>query len=409
MLLALLYKEQASMSRLPQPGGDTGEWGQILNDYLSQAHSADGSLKAGSVAPSQLSTNLASLIDSKADTSSLSTVATTGDYTDLTNKPTIPAAQIASVNVTTGSETRPTATTVLWIGGSAQPTNMLTGDLWFSAEAPIDTVVPSAPAGLSGSSMTSSSFVLTWAAATDNLGVTGYEVFVNGVSYGIVAGTSITVTGRQQNTSYSCTVRARDAAGNWGPPSSATSVTTLVSTSTEHSIFAEATFPGLLQYSSGGSITVASGFNTGASGTTGWKLTGLRLFVPGGATVPATATMAVFTPPLGSSPNLATPVHSEVISLTPGAWNSVDLTTPMTITSGMPFWVGYQFSDGSYFSTTATGSSAVRASDNAELYLTANSMQNGTFRNYYQENGGGTDSSTIGGQAYGIDVIVSEV
>ena len=33
------------MARLPQPGGDAGNWGQILNDYLSVEHNADGSLK----------------------------------------------------------------------------------------------------------------------------------------------------------------------------------------------------------------------------------------------------------------------------------------------------------------------------------------------------------------------------
>ncbi len=42
------------MPRLPHPGGDKGNWGTILNDYLSVAHEADGSLKPGSVAESTL-------------------------------------------------------------------------------------------------------------------------------------------------------------------------------------------------------------------------------------------------------------------------------------------------------------------------------------------------------------------
>lgn len=397
------------MARLPQPGGDTGEWGQILNDYLSQAHSSDGSLKSGVITGDQLASDVSSLIASKAASASLSAVATTGNYTDLTNRPTIPAAQVVSVTVSTGSEARPTATTVLWIGGATQPANMIVGDLWFSTEAPVDTVVPNAPTSLAASSITSSSFILSWSGATDNIGVTGYEVFINGISYAIVAGTSATIVGCQQNTSYPCTVRARDAAGNWGPVSSVTSVTTLVSTNTEHTIFDAATFPGLLQYSGGGSISVASGFYTGPSGTTGWKLTGLRMYVPGSATSPPTATMTVYTPTLNGAPNLATPVQSEIISLTAGAWNSVDLTTPITLTSGVPFWVGYQFSDSAYFSTTATGSVALQATDGSELYLAPSSMGNGTHRNYYRENNGSTEPSTIGGQAYGIDVIVLEV
>lgn len=37
------------MPRLPQPGGDEGNWGTILNDFLAQAHKADGTLKDDSV------------------------------------------------------------------------------------------------------------------------------------------------------------------------------------------------------------------------------------------------------------------------------------------------------------------------------------------------------------------------
>lgn len=37
------------MARLPIPGGDTGNWGQILNDFLSQTHDSDGTLKNSSI------------------------------------------------------------------------------------------------------------------------------------------------------------------------------------------------------------------------------------------------------------------------------------------------------------------------------------------------------------------------
>lgn len=42
------------MARLPIPGSDNDTWGDILNDYLSQAHNSDGSLKTNSVNASQL-------------------------------------------------------------------------------------------------------------------------------------------------------------------------------------------------------------------------------------------------------------------------------------------------------------------------------------------------------------------
>lgn len=45
------------MARLPQPGGDQGDWGNILNDYLSQSFTTTGTLKPGTVGASQLQAN----------------------------------------------------------------------------------------------------------------------------------------------------------------------------------------------------------------------------------------------------------------------------------------------------------------------------------------------------------------
>lgn len=42
------------MARLPQVGGDKGNWGDILNDYLKQAHAEDGTLATDTVGTSQL-------------------------------------------------------------------------------------------------------------------------------------------------------------------------------------------------------------------------------------------------------------------------------------------------------------------------------------------------------------------
>lgn len=56
------------MARLPTPGGDSGNWGSILNDFLGQVHNPDGSLKASSVGESQLQ---AGLLDDKVQKDSL--------------------------------------------------------------------------------------------------------------------------------------------------------------------------------------------------------------------------------------------------------------------------------------------------------------------------------------------------
>lgn len=63
------------MARLPRPGGDAGDWGSILNEYLSQSHRADGMLKdgivsatsiaAGAVSESSLNAAVVSKIEDK--------------------------------------------------------------------------------------------------------------------------------------------------------------------------------------------------------------------------------------------------------------------------------------------------------------------------------------------------------
>jgi len=45
------------MARLPVPGSDSGNWGDVLNDYLGQAHAANGQLKDDSVGAAQLQDN----------------------------------------------------------------------------------------------------------------------------------------------------------------------------------------------------------------------------------------------------------------------------------------------------------------------------------------------------------------
>ena len=45
------------MARLPKPGSDQGKWGEILNDYLSQAHTDTGTLKDNTVGAGQLQNN----------------------------------------------------------------------------------------------------------------------------------------------------------------------------------------------------------------------------------------------------------------------------------------------------------------------------------------------------------------
>ncbi|WP_320069118.1 discoidin domain-containing protein [Micromonospora sp. RTGN7] len=78
-----------------------------------------------------------------------------------------------------------------------------------------DTQAPSAPANLAYTQPASGQIRLTWTASTDNVGVTGYDVYANNALRGSVAGTVLTYTDNQPaSATVSYHVRARDAAGN---------------------------------------------------------------------------------------------------------------------------------------------------------------------------------------------------
>lgn len=63
------------MARLPQPGADAGNWGEILNEFLHQSHDTEGLLKADSVGAPQiksLSVTNAAIADNTIQESKLS-------------------------------------------------------------------------------------------------------------------------------------------------------------------------------------------------------------------------------------------------------------------------------------------------------------------------------------------------
>ncbi|MEO5775677.1 MAG: reprolysin-like metallopeptidase [Flavobacterium sp.] len=89
-----------------------------------------------------------------------------------------------------------------------------------------DTVAPTPPT-LTASGTTLTTTNLSWSGATDNVAVTGYDVYKDGVLLGSTASTSYTVSGLANSTTYVFTVKAKDAAGNVSVASNAVSVTTL--------------------------------------------------------------------------------------------------------------------------------------------------------------------------------------
>jgi chitodextrinase len=93
---------------------------------------------------------------------------------------------------------------------------------------PPDTIPPSVPTNLSASNITSSGATISWTASTDNIAVTGYQVFRNGLQIATTTQVSYNDSGLSPATTYSYTVTAFDAANNISAQSGALSVTTAV-------------------------------------------------------------------------------------------------------------------------------------------------------------------------------------
>lgn len=112
------------VSRLPTPGSDSGQWGQILNDYLSVSHGADGALlssavltavPAGGIIKSQLSSSVQASLDN-ADAAVAGTVvdATSsvkgklklaGDLVGTADLPTIATGAVSTAKLADGAIT----------------------------------------------------------------------------------------------------------------------------------------------------------------------------------------------------------------------------------------------------------------------------------------------------------------
>ncbi|MBE9915492.1 carbohydrate-binding protein [Paenibacillus donghaensis] len=84
----------------------------------------------------------------------------------------------------------------------------------------VDREPPTAPSNLALTQPTSDTINLTWNAATDNVGVTGYDIYANSQLRGSVNGSTLTFTDNQPpSATVTYYVIAKDAAGNSSAPS----------------------------------------------------------------------------------------------------------------------------------------------------------------------------------------------
>lgn len=89
-----------------------------------------------------------------------------------------------------------------------------------------DTTAPSAPQNLSYQNLKYNSVDLTWTASTDDVGVAGYNIYVNNVKVASSVANNLQLQGLKAKTTYSVRVHAIDAAGNQSSGSNVITFTT---------------------------------------------------------------------------------------------------------------------------------------------------------------------------------------
>lgn len=135
----------------------------------------------------------------------------------------------------------------------------------YQAVAGVDIQAPTAPTSLVASGATETTINLSWSAASDNVAVTGYDVYKGGVleaSLGNVL--SYTVTGLISGTSYSFTVRAKDAIGNISDASNTATLSTSAGADLSAFIMAMRTTV------DGGTVDFTTSWDSGQSFTVDW-------------------------------------------------------------------------------------------------------------------------------------------
>ena len=105
------------MSRLPQPGADDGQWGDILNDYLLQSHNADGSVKDDVVGTSNVQDG--AITEAKLDSAVATKLNSTTDVSGKADKTTT----ITGAQSITGGGDLSTDRTLSLVGDSSTPGN----------------------------------------------------------------------------------------------------------------------------------------------------------------------------------------------------------------------------------------------------------------------------------------------
>jgi chitodextrinase len=283
-----------------------------------------------------------------------------------------------------------------------------------STQAP-DTTPPTVPTGLTVTNVTSTTASLSWAASTDNVGVSSYKVYRNGSLVTAVGTTSFNDTGLAPGTTYTYTVSAYDAMNNESAQSAPVGATTTAPDTTPPSVPTGLTVTGTTN------STVSLSWTTSTDNT---GVTGYQVFRSGGLVGTTTAT--TFTDngllPITSytytvaaydaAGNIS--AQSTAVNATTGAatvtnptFVQLNSTTPQTAQTSVPVAFTQAQTAGNlnivvvgFYSSTGTVSSVTDSAGNTYVLAAPLTRQNATSQAiYYAKNikaaAAGTNTVTV--------------
>jgi beta-glucosidase len=145
---------------------------------------------------------------------------------DVLNGSTVIASSTTTSAVLSGLTSGTTFTLRVRARDAAGNLSAASSAVTFTTSTAADTSPPTTPGTPTASAITATGATLNWAASTDNVGVTGYDVINGNTVIATPTTNSVSLTGLTASTTYTLGVRARDAAGNVSAISSGVTFTT---------------------------------------------------------------------------------------------------------------------------------------------------------------------------------------
>lgn len=196
-----------------------------------------------------------------------------------------------------------------------------------------DNEAPSAPTNLTSSNITATSVSLSWNASTDNIAVSGYDVYQNNTVIATTASTGYAVNGLSPNSTYSFKIKAKDAAGNVSGFSTTKSITTLDGSATLYTL-------GITTIGTSDSKHAtrrAMPYTMSEDGI----LQSITMHIAGGT---GDVQLGVYADNNGVPGNKVGQTNVTVVRSTRG-WQTVSLQSPVTVNNGDTIWLAWIFSN----------------------------------------------------------------